>query len=330
MSMERQEVDELLRQSNPVPVASLTYDDQARSTLERILASPPEDARSDDPSRRRLKGARLLLGTAATIMVILSAVAAGLVLIIDRSPAIAATPPLLAYRPLPGSADASTLLTGIADRVSTLPDDSGSGTVAHLRLADWSLWTTVDGERVTSEVVPQETEFWIAADGSGRERRSYQRPGDDEVVSEESYGPGGRSTMWPLGSLSSDPKALEQQLTQFHPVSKGPAERLVAVTDASRSMPLPPPVRAAMLRYLAGTPGLTIAGYVTDRAGRPGIGFHLDSAYSGLPTRYTVIIDEATGRVLANEDMLTTTAGMLNVPVPSVISYTVYLSATYE
>jgi hypothetical protein len=112
-------------------------------------------------------------------------------------------------------------------------------------------------------------------------------------------------------------------------VENGPAERLVAIQDAYRSMPIPPAVRAAMLRYLTATPGLSVAGTVTDRAGRAGIAFALDSDYSGLPTHYVLIIDPQTGQLLADEATLTTSAGKLNVRIPSVIDYEIFLSATY-
>jgi hypothetical protein len=84
-----------------------------------------------------------------------------------------------------------------------------------------------------------------------------------------------------------------------------------------------------MLRYLSTVPGLTVLGQVTDRAGRSGVGFAVESDYSGLPTRYTVIIDPDDGRLLDCEETLTTTAGNLNVPIPSVISYTVLVSSRY-
>jgi hypothetical protein len=105
--------------------------------------------------------------------------------------------------------------------------------------------------------------------------------------------------------------------------------RLDARARADRTMPLPPKVRAAMLRYLAATATLAVEGEVTDRAGRPGLAFSLDSAYGGLPAHYTVVIDPQTGHVLDFEQMLTTDAGKLNVAVPAVISYDVYLSAQH-
>ena len=73
----------------------------------------------------------------------------------------------------------------------------------------------------------------------------------------------------------------------------------------------------------------TVQGKTTDRAGREGIAVSLESDFGGLPTRYTLIIDPDDGKILAWEEMLTTTAGALNVPIPSVIGYTTYRQSTY-
>jgi hypothetical protein len=72
-----------------------------------------------------------------------------------------------------------------------------------------------------------------------------------------------------------------------------------------------------------------LAGTVIDRAGRAGIAVALDSAYSGLATHYVLIIDPRTGQLLADEATLTTSAGKLNVRIPAVVDYEVFLSADY-
>ena len=135
--------------------------------------------------------------------------------------------------------------------------------------------------------------------------------------------------MWPLGSLAIDDATLTRQLQHDHPVSNGPAERLVAIQDAYLEMPLRPAVRAAMLRYLAATPSLTYSGAATDRAGRNAVAFSVVSSYAGLPTRYTLLIDARTGGLLDYEETLTQTAGKLGVKIPAVISYMLFLSAGY-
>ncbi|MGK5451554.1 hypothetical protein ACSNOE_29805, partial [Streptomyces radiopugnans] len=40
---------------------------------------------------------------------------------------------------------------------------------AHFEYEMWSLFTTIDGERVTSEVVPQRYETWHRPDGPTRQ-----------------------------------------------------------------------------------------------------------------------------------------------------------------
>ena len=225
---------------------------------------------------------------------------------------------------------AASPLRELAAGVSALPDDTGRGGYARLRTREWNLFTrVVDGERVTSEVVPQSRESWVAADGSGRIVTSVERPGKAVESSRRDAAVGEIPTMWPLRSLSPDDAELAVQLGRGHPAENGPAERFVAVQDAYADMPLEPAVRAAILRYVASTPGLVVTGRVQDRAGRAGIAVSVTSHYSGLPTRYTLIFDENTGRLLGSEGTLTTTAGKLDVPIPSVIEYTVFLSAEY-
>ncbi len=48
------------------------------------------------------------------------------------------------------------------------------------------------------------------------------------------------------------------------------------------------------------------------------------------PARYLMIFDPVTGQLLDSEQILTTSAGRLNVAIPAVISYTVYLQAGYR
>ncbi|MER5704080.1 hypothetical protein ABT023_19365 [Micromonospora sp. NPDC002296] len=92
---------------------------------------------------------------------------------------------------------------------------------------------------------------------------------------------------------------------------------------------LNPAQRAAVLRLLADLPGITVTGTVTDRAGRAGEAFSITSSAHGLPAQYTVIVDPRSGALWGYEEVLTTTAGKLNVTIPAVISYRSYLIAEY-
>lgn len=325
-------LDELVAGLDPeAGRGKVPLDRRALSDLAEILhgstspTAPPPRVAAPSLARARWKLAVPVAAALAVLLVVVwPSFGPG-----DTGVAQAATPTPLTYQALPGGSDPRELLEQIAARTARLPDDTGSGPYAHLLSRGWNLFTSVDGRRVTSKVVPQLTESWISADGAGRSVTTIEEPGKRPRRAEQRNDPGGLAGTRDLTSLSSDDRVLAEQLAQGHPDQNGPAERLVAIKDTYGQVPVPPPVRAGLLRYLAQTPTLTATGTVTDRAGRPGVAFSLDSDYSGLPTRYTVIIDPDTGKLLATEDTLTSSAGRLNVPIPSVIGYTTYLEADY-
>lgn len=310
-------------------------DQRGRDDLALILAMPRVVPPAAPPVPRQAVAVRrpgrlgLAVALATVLVLALSVAVLGRELGLDRPAggAFAATPAPLRYTP--AGEDAAAALRRVADRTAALPDTTGDGRYALVETRSWDLSTLVDGDRrVTSAVVESRTSTWIADDGSGRRARMYQVPGERPHVDDTTSSAGGLSLMWPLRSLPADDAALARELERGHPVENGPAERLVAIGDAYRQMPLPPAVRAAVLRYLATTPGLMLTGRVVDRAGREGLAVSVDSDHSGLPTRYTLIFDPADGRLLGSEDTLTTTAGKLGVRVPSVIAYTVFLDGS--
>lgn len=335
--------DQLLRAADPATVDITELDDRAKTDLARILGTSRQTPAVATVARldRRLQAhfPRHRLAFTVLAAAVLAVVAIALVSVLPGGggrAAYAATPDELtvlnesrfASAGLDPSATAPQLLEAIADRAAALPNDLGAGRYARIRTESWDLFTRVNGEQVTSDVVPQAMTSWTAADGSGQTTRSYLWP-DGDTDTERTEWPAGRALMWPLASLSSDAAVLAQQLEAKHPVTNGAAERLVAVQDLYREQPLTPQVRAAVLRYLAATPGLSVTGIVQDRAGRTGLAVHLDNDLGGLPNRETVVIDPSDGSVLAAETRLTQTAGALNVRVPAVISYESYLEASY-
>lgn len=52
---------------------------------------------------------------------------------------------------------------------------------------------------------------------------------------------------------------------------------------------------------LAAEPGLVDSGTVQDRLGRVGVAVSVESDYSGLPARYTLIFDRSNGMPLDHE-----------------------------
>lgn len=306
-------IESLLTPLDPAAGASPTTISERRADLSLVLASQtPVQPRV---SRRFALGA---VGAAAAATV--AAVAAAAVLGSPASPSFAATPPPLTYTKPAGAKPAPVLLNAIADAAAQLQDAVAPGSHDHIQMAAWSLDTSV-GEQTTSEIVESRTELWRGPDQSGR--MITVRHGERSV---EDYPAGQFGGMW-NDRAPADAAALTEWLKQGHPPENGPAETVAAITDLLREQPLAARQRAALLRVLARVPGVGYAGAVTDRANRQGEAFSLDSDMSGLPTRHLLIVDPKTGVILAEEQMLTKTAGMLNVPVPSVISYTLYLKA---
>ncbi|MEV7188727.1 CU044_5270 family protein [Kitasatospora sp. NPDC093102] len=336
-----------LRRMLPVPAERDFPPGRRHQREEHLMSSWLQMARQDGkrtssrllapvPRRRGLA----LAGTAAAV----GALTLGVTVLLpgtSSTPAAAATPELLTYVQDAPTQDAAKILNELADTAARRPDTTVHGT-EHLESRSWNL-NTVAGAKTASAVVPTESELWVDPDGTAHatsrsdapefpteESRKHWKdlgrptgPGKPEV-NDEPAGP--RARMWE-GRPPTDVKALKTWLAQGHPIENGPAETLVAVNDLLHERVLSAPERAAVLRVLADVPGLSYQGTTTDRAGRTGKAFSLDRDHGGLPARQTLIVDPASGRILDNEEVLTKTAGKLGIPIPSVISYTVYLAA---
>jgi hypothetical protein len=330
----RSDVGELLRPIDPASGATLSTTVDRADTLRRILAHPTPAPAPRRPARR------LMIVVASLAALVLAAVV-GYSFIRLPEPAYAATPALLT--PAGGGGSAAQRLTVIAARAAAAPAPRRRGDDEHLVIRSWSLWTQIDGGRVRSAVIPDRTEIWRRPDNSGLIQKRYEAPqfppGSDRL-SWWLHGAPGRSAdpttdSYPAGRFpamwSGPPPAtgIDAWLSVGHPRENGPAETLIAVTDLARERVLTPPIRAAVLRAVAALPGLTYDGTVTDRAGRPGQAYSIESDYTGLPTRYTLIVDATTGVLLGFEQTLTTTAGKLDVKVPCVIGYDTFAVAEF-
>ncbi len=309
---------------------------QARrdATLRMVLADRvPAQQRRSSATRRR--SARLVTVGLLTVLTAVTMTQLGPT---GASPASAApaTPRLLAYTAVPTTAAAS--LQDLATSVRALPTpDLARGDITYTKTSGWYLNTRIDGELVTSVVLPEVRETWRRSDGSGRIRvapgtpsfpspqaeREWATDAPSLRTRDERVGAGELALMYPE-SLPSDLLGLQSALAVGHPVENGPDETLVAVADLYREQLPGPGVRASILDIVASLPGLELLGETVDREGRPGIAVGIESTGSGLPTMHTLIFDPLDGRLLSEEQVLTRTAGALGVPVPSVISYTLH------
>jgi hypothetical protein len=347
------ELRRIVGQLDPLDPADPTGPPSGERSSARVAASRREELLSAilaEPRPRRGTPVRPVWFGVATRTAVIGA-AAGLIVVVAavvvplerrQLPAYAATPAPLAIQPVTG-VPAGDRLHELAAVAAAASDTSTAGVVEHLRLDTWSLHSIVEGQRTTSAVVPVEVESWRRPDNSGRLVHRYGRPqftsaqhrqawqnegspGAHTPVRRTDFPPGKFPALWP-GRPPSDAAQLALWLQRGDPSASGPAASITAVTDLVRERVLTAAEHAAVLRYLAQVPGIEFDGTVTDRAGRRGEAFSVESADSGLPTRYTLVIDPATGRILAHEQLLTTRAGRLNVPVPAVIGYETYRAA---
>ncbi|TCC47019.1 hypothetical protein E0H73_43515 [Kribbella pittospori] len=293
---------------------------------------------ADVPARHgKVRRRAVLIGAAGAV-----AVAGAGVVVVDPfgsgGVAMAATPPLLDAELAQGRPGKGALLALAAKAAAdtTLPGDAGSHTI---RAQMWNLSTAVDSkERVTSAIVPEDVSLTWKSDLSGRLVVRVGQPYDPDPASHKGSvgGPGtvkGEQS-WPPGKyqpmyrypLPSDPARLLAVLKIGHDIdANGPGQLVGAVTDLYRETTPTPAVRAAVLKILADRSNAVSLGTMTDRAGRKGTAFAVDSSYGGLPNRQVLIFDPKTGRLWADEEVLTKTAGRLNVRIPAVIGYNLYL-----
>jgi hypothetical protein len=310
--------------------------DQRLSKVERRLldellafrAALPADPRFEvghptrvRPARRRY-GRRLQNAAVAVAWLALAVVIAAHELS-GSTVTLAATPKPLAYHlPARDALSGRQELLRLAAAAAHQPASANTHPrYAYTKTMGWYLGTRVDGQATTSVVIPSTTQSWAAPNGRTHVHRVTRRPDGSRYVDDFTYRKG------PVPQqLSTNEAVLARQLAVGHPLSNGPVEKFMALTDLTGLQPIPPGAESAILRLLARIPALINRGSVIDRAGRHGIAVALVSSYSGLLTRYTWIFDPHTGALLGNEEMLID-PGKLHVRRGSIIAYTTFLAS---
>ena len=301
------ELDDLLRAANPCAVSG------------RFDAFALDERAEEELAHLHSRQHRINQGLVAAAVIAVAAVTMSLVLgKSGGSTAYAATPTPLTYVATPDTS-ANELLLQLASRARALPE-TPPGEYAYNHIRSWSLHTQVSSGRGTSRLVEDTLRTWINSEGGGR----VERDGKTTDVN-----PGQWARMWTSGALADDPETLKTQLLSNRPADPAtqPGQLFAAIRDVHREGPLSPNVRSTLLEMIARIPGVAATGDVTDRAGRTGTAFSVESAYSGLPTRYTLIFERSTGVLLSAEATLYQSAGKLNVPIPSVIGYELFLES---
>ncbi|MER5650224.1 CU044_5270 family protein [Streptosporangium sp. NPDC002524] len=257
------------------------------------------------------------------------------------------TPPMLNYRlsgaSMPATSSARAVLialAAVADRQPTSPRPANAA-FSHITTNEWDLNVSVADGESTSAIVPKVVEQWSPTTAGGSYRR-LERRGDPEL-----FRVGGRrsaaavtntaplsdmrmpvtSDLGPWNLQPASPRRLRDQLLQASDGTTQPQTyRLIqAIRTLYSHHVVPAALAAGLWRVLAEQPDLRFLGEVTDRAGRSGHAIAFDADLS-LPKRWVLIISRDTGDLLTVEETLTTEAGNLNVDVPAVIGYEMFLA----
>lgn len=147
--------------------------------------------------------------------------------------------------------------------------------------------------------------------------------------------PGGSLTAKEILDLPTDPATLAKRFVNWTPKLPHGAKlrngyQLYWVARLFESAPLPPKVRAGLMRALVAQPGLRTIGPVTDQLGRRGVAITADESsddedFKGDPytEREQLIFDPRTGDLLADENVLDRPGGEYHSRKPGfVINYT--------
>ncbi|MGI5185815.1 CU044_5270 family protein [Dactylosporangium sp. CA-152071] len=269
------------------------------------------------PDRRR----RALVAVAVGVAV--AAVASAAVAVLTRPAADPAAPPAPATKapattvPATPSAASAGCLDQIAGDMGAAPHDTAKGAYEYLRTSSLSGRTVQmkDGgfARASYRV---ETSTWTAGDGSQRRTAMVVQLAFPDETSEAYFraNPGqlpkavSRAEDVPADQVSrasvpaADPLAMAAAL--YQPRENGPSQALVGAGDLVRARVLDAEHRAALLRFLARTDGVTCAGTMTDPIGRTGVAVTAPQGAGPLPSpgdhpAQVLVVDPATGEILA-------------------------------
>ncbi|MBQ1040816.1 MULTISPECIES: hypothetical protein [Micromonospora] len=258
------------------------------------------------PPRRSTRRAVLAVAVA-------TAAAAG-ALALPRSPALG---PMAGPSPVPGSSDAATnCLAALANHIAPTPYDGGSGRYEYLHNRSMSGFTSeVPGKTTFATATWQvEVKLWSAGDGSGRriaDRGPVQYPDEASrkffathtdalgtAHDDRTFATGERK---PRPLPEAEPAAMAEQL--YQPRENGPSAALVGVADLNAARILDAPHRAAVLRFLAATDGVTCAGETQTEVGagllvtaQLGQGPHPSPGDNGSEA---LLFDTSTGELIA-------------------------------
>ncbi|UWP78636.1 hypothetical protein [Dactylosporangium fulvum] len=292
-----------------------------KGDVDAVLERAARDITSYDgvaatpPTRRHRASLVVAAGFAALVVL-----GGGTAVLLGGTDGQPAAPPSIA----PGvtwPSGSAACLAALADRLQPAPYDGRSGRYEYVKTEGRSGMTTqiigkpdVLASATWTEVVEQ----WSAADGSGRltvdrgeaafadkASQQYFRDHPETIrprgVTTEERSPGEFSVR-PIPAA--DPAAMAEAL--YQPRENGPSQALIGVADFNRERVVDAAHRAAILRFLAATDGVTCGREETGADGRTGIRVTAPTGKGPMPTpgdqgTQSLVFDTRTGELLASE-----------------------------
>ena len=319
-----------MRTSTRTALDRVTAQRDAMDTLEGAGATPPPWTPPNDtdavlprwdpqPAHR----GRLVLVAVVTAAV---AVGAGTVVATHSHPSTP-SPPAVQPPAVPPAATPTTL-----DQLATAARSQprpGSGTYSYVHTLGWFQTSSSlqGGPAFDVHTVRTDRQVWLDDNGVGRIRSvaaDGHLGGTFDTTTNPTAG-GSRPTAIPTPPTPGG-NAMAQLLAQY-PDRTG-AQWLTGMTDTWAARAVDPPTQAALLTIIAARADVTVGGPVTDRAGRTGITVSAEDTSSGAPTRHTLVLDPATGALLAAQgEQLAPGGPNTTGPFPAVVGYTAYLTS---
>jgi hypothetical protein len=202
--------------------------------------------------------------------------------------------------------------------------DFQMGRYAHSQIRQWATNMSSSDGVTTLDVQVWQYQRWRATNNSGREI-TITEPIEGPARTDRIYRPGQIDE--PLKRLPTDPGLLWAQFDRIQPEENGPQSVLRAWSDLNVWFSPNRAQRAAALTVFSDTDALTWHGATRDQAGRPGIGLSVISDNGG--TRDLLILDPATGELLAYELTALRDPGALGITEPTVLDYHLFLAHTH-
>ncbi len=218
-------------------------------------------------------------------------------------------------------------LTAARTPVAAMP---GHGRYLYVKIIAGNRFSVAStGGATKSGICAQTIREWAAADGSGR--LAAGRPAATCLGSVRSSafrkGSGPDGYIYPgARALPTDPAALRRFIVRHFENGRFTPAATFQFAGTFLDAGAPPPVRAALYRLISRLPGVSSLGRMTDRLGRPGIGF----GFTQYGVRDVLIADPVTSAVLEREGVVAGPGPAAAGPwrkTGAVINYTVYVTS---